>query len=80
MQDTVQSEAASELLRRIRDRSFKVGIIGLGYVGIPLALAALRAGFEVIGFDINPERVAGLNRGRTGLKHIGGSELEAAVA
>ena len=80
MQDTVQSEAASELLQRIRDRSFKVGVIGLGYVGIPLALAALRAGFEVLGFDINPERVAGLNRGRTGLKHIGGSELEAAVA
>ncbi len=58
MQDTVQSEAASELLQRIRDRSFKVGVIGLGYVGIPLALAALRAGFEVLGFDINPERVA----------------------
>jgi UDP-N-acetyl-D-glucosamine dehydrogenase len=79
MHETTQSGTANELLRRVRDRSFKVGIIGLGYVGVPLALAALRAGFEVVGFDINPARVADLNRGRTGIKHIGGEELEAAV-
>jgi UDP-N-acetyl-D-glucosamine dehydrogenase len=40
----------------------------------------LRAGFEVLGFDISAERVADLNRGRTGLKHIGGKDLEAAIA
>jgi len=79
MHETTQSGTASEILRRVRDRSFKVGVIGLGYVGVPLALAALRAGFEVLGFDINPARVEDLNRGRTGIKHIGGEALEAAV-
>lgn len=79
MHETTLSGTASDILRRVRDRSFKVGIIGLGYVGVPLALAALRAGFEVLGFDINQARVEELNRGRTGIKHIGGEELEAAV-
>jgi len=80
MHETLQIGTASEILRRLQDRSFKVGIIGLGYVGVPLALAALRAGFEVLGFDINPARVEELNRGKTGIKHIDGEELEAAVA
>lgn len=79
MHETTSSGTASDILRRVQDRSFKVGIIGLGYVGVPLALAALRAGFEVLGFDINPARVEELNRGRTGIKHIGGDELETAV-
>ena len=39
-------------------RKAKVGIIGLGYVGIPLALAAAKAGFTVLGFDIDEARVA----------------------
>lgn len=80
MHDKIQFDAVSDVLRCIGDRSFKIGIIGLGYVGIPLALAALRANFKVLGFDINPARVAELNRGRTGLKHIAGAELEARVA
>ena len=80
MPSTVQSETAREILRRVSDKSFRVGIIGLGYVGVPLALAALRAGFEVLGFDINAARVAELNQGRTGLKHIAGTDLETAVA
>ncbi len=79
MHETTQSGTASEILGRVRDRSFKVGVIGLGYVGVPLALAALRAGFEVLGFDINPARVEDLNRGKTGIKHIDGGELVAAV-
>lgn len=79
MRETIQSGPAGDLLQRVQDRSFKVGIIGLGYVGVPLALAALRAGFEVLGFDINAARVEDLNRGRTGIKHIDGTELEAAA-
>src|SRR5438105_4162775 len=59
-----------EPLRRIADRQFAIGIIGLGYVGIPLALTACKAGFPVIGFDINRRRVEELNRGESVLKHI----------
>lgn len=55
--------AASELLQRIEQRSAVVGIIGLGYVGLPLAVELARAGFRVIGFDIDETRLAALNRG-----------------
>ncbi len=55
------------------------GIIGLGYVGIPLALAAVKAGFRVIGFDIDAPRVAQLNRGESFIKHIETSAITQAV-
>jgi nucleotide sugar dehydrogenase len=45
-----------ELLKRIEDRTARVAIVGLGYVGIPLALRAAEAGFEIIGIDIDQER------------------------
>src|SRR6185437_3100111 len=48
---------------RFRSRNATIGVVGLGYVGLPLALAALKAGFSVIGFDINPARVAAINAG-----------------
>ncbi|MCJ2046867.1 nucleotide sugar dehydrogenase [Methylobacterium sp. J-078] len=44
-------------------RSATIGIIGLGYIGLPLALASARVGFRVLGFDVNPERVARINAG-----------------
>lgn len=79
---TMQADSVTvpRLLERIADRRFRVGIIGLGYVGLPLALAATRAGFAVLGFDINAARVGELNRGRPGLAHIPQAELEAAIA
>lgn len=60
----------ADLLRRIDTRDYTIGIIGLGYVGIPLALVAARRGFKVIGFDIDANRVADLNAGRSTIKHI----------
>ncbi len=57
-------------LRRIAERRALVGIVGLGYVGLPLALAAAKAGFPVLGFDIDAERVAKLNRGESFVRHI----------
>ncbi|MBX9912216.1 MAG: nucleotide sugar dehydrogenase [Beijerinckiaceae bacterium] len=64
------SEPAQHLIDRIRDRSAVIGVIGLGYVGIPLALAALRKGFRVVGFDIDERRVGEINAGREAIKHI----------
>ncbi|WP_280177686.1 nucleotide sugar dehydrogenase [Bosea sp. CS1GBMeth4] len=64
------SPAAQRFIERVNDRSIVVGIVGLGYVGIPLALAALRQGIKVIGFDIDQKRVDDLNAGRSAIKHI----------
>ena len=57
------AQAAHRFVERVRDRSVVIGIIGLGYVGIPLALAALRQGIKVIGFDIDQARVDQINAG-----------------
>ncbi len=70
---------AASLLARIRDRSCLVGIVGLGYVGLPLALAAAQARFRVLGFDIDTERVAGLNRGESFVRHIPTEAINAAA-
>src|SRR5262249_6539615 len=58
------------LLDRIRGRLAKVGIIGLGYVGLPLARTFALAGFPVLGFDIDPDKVDRLHQGQSYLKHI----------
>ena len=64
------SPLAHELLARIRSRQAVIGIIGLGYVGLPLATAICRAGFRVLGFDIDTRRVEALNHGDSLIKHI----------
>ncbi len=67
------ADPLQELLDRVARRETVIGIIGLGYVGTPLALTALSAGFHVLGFDINAERVRQLNAGESSFKHIDGS-------
>ena len=59
------------LLSKIASGSAKVGVIGLGYVGLPLAAAFHRAGFPVIGFDVDPSKIEKLRRGENYLKHLG---------
>jgi UDP-N-acetyl-D-glucosamine dehydrogenase len=59
------------LLARIRSRTACVGVIGLGYVGLPLTRAMHDAGFRVIGFDIDQRKVLALRAGRPYLKHLG---------
>ena len=60
-----------DLLTKINDRSARVGIIGLGYVGLPLLAAFHRGGFSVIGFDVDPAKIEALHRGENYLKHLG---------
>lgn len=67
------------LLEKIASKKSVIGILGLGYVGIPLALRFSEAGFRVLGFDIDGERVANLNAGRSPIKHIPGSEIASMV-
>src|SRR5687768_2021696 len=58
------------LAARIEAGTARVGIIGLGYVGLPLARAFADKGFPVLGFDIDPAKVAALQRGETYIAHI----------
>jgi UDP-N-acetyl-D-glucosamine dehydrogenase len=67
----------TDLLRQIKDREAVVGIIGLGYVGLPLVLRFCEVGFQVLGFDTDAKKVDFLNRGDSYIKHIPSSRLAA---
>jgi UDP-N-acetyl-D-glucosamine dehydrogenase len=69
-----------ELFERIKARSARVGVIGQGYVGLPLALAFAESGFPVIGFDRDDAKVAALARGESFIQHIGAERVATAVA
>ncbi len=77
------SQPASQfdsLLGRIRDRDAVVGIVGMGYVGLPLALACIDAGYRTIGFDINAKRVEAINNAEQVISYIPAEVMTAAVA
>jgi UDP-N-acetyl-D-glucosamine dehydrogenase len=59
-----------DLAGRIAAKTAKIGIIGLGYVGLPLACLFAEKGFDVTGFDIDPKKIEVLNAGRSYIKHI----------
>lgn len=59
------------LAQRIDSRDAVVGVIGLGYVGLPLLRAFYDAGFHVLGFDVDPDKIEALTAGRSYLKHLG---------
>lgn len=61
---------SSELLAKIKSHEAVIGIVGLGYVGLPLVLRFHEVGFRVIGFDIDPSKVDALNAGRSYIEHI----------
>ena len=63
------------LKNKILDRTARIGVIGLGYVGLPLAVEKGKVGFDVLGFDHNPERVASVNRGNNYIKDVKDEEL-----
>ena len=54
-----------KLLSRIAERKITVGVVGLGYVGLPLAVEKAKAGFRTIGFDVQEEKVKLVNAGTT---------------
>src|SRR3990172_4174357 len=65
----------NSLLNRINERSALIGIIGLGYVGLPLVLRFCEEGFKVCGFDIDREKADKLNRGESYIKHISSEKV-----
>ncbi|MCS0503438.1 nucleotide sugar dehydrogenase [Ancylobacter mangrovi] len=77
---TAAADPAAILEARIAAKEARIGVIGLGYVGLPLALVAVEAGFPVVGLDINPRRVAEIAAGRQVIKYIPATRMEAALA
>src|SRR5271163_3832989 len=74
MQST--TAAATALEEKIRNRTARVGVIGLGYVGLPLAMEFTKAGFSVTGIDIQPSKVAQLNRGESYVQDVPADTVE----
>jgi UDP-N-acetyl-D-glucosamine dehydrogenase len=67
------------IMAKIRDRDAVVSVVGLGYVGLPLALAFVDAGFHVVGVDLDESKVARLNGGDSYVSDIPASRLKAAI-
>jgi UDP-N-acetyl-D-glucosamine dehydrogenase len=68
--------ATHPLKTKIQDRTAQLGVVGLGYVGLPLAMLYSRAGFPVLGFDIDASKVEMLNGGRSYIQRILPQEIE----
>src|SRR5438093_12578849 len=71
---------AADMLRTMNDRDEIVGIVGLGYVGLPLAVAFVESGLEVVGLDANLERVAQLKSGSSPIDDVPDERLRTALA
>jgi UDP-N-acetyl-D-glucosamine dehydrogenase len=72
------SATAAERLERLQARTARIGVIGLGYVGLPLTLLLAEAGFQVTGFDIDEKKIADLEAGRSYIFRIPEAEIQAA--
>jgi UDP-N-acetyl-D-glucosamine dehydrogenase len=68
-----------ELLKKIESKEAKLGVIGLGYVGLPLAVEFARAGFSVVGYDVDQKKVAELMAGRSYIPDVPSEHLAQAV-
>ena len=81
MTATVMSAPTSvdTLLAKAKDRTALFGVVGLGYVGLPLAMELVRAGYRVLGVDVNPRVVDLLNRGTSHIQDVAGATVADAV-
>lgn len=69
-----------ELADKIRDRSARIGIVGLGYVGLPLAVVFSEAGFNVLGFDTQQQRVDRVNQGKSYIADVSDERLSSVLS
>ncbi len=68
-----------ELIEKITSKRVQVGIVGMGYVGLPLALRFLQVGIDVTGFDVDPEKVSMLKEGKSYIEHISAEPIQAGM-
>jgi UDP-N-acetyl-D-glucosamine dehydrogenase len=64
-----------KLIQKMQSKKARIGVIGLGYAGPPLVIRFCQGGFTVIGFDVDPDKVAAINDGRSYIQHITGAQL-----
>ena len=65
----------TELIQAIKNKEFRVGVIGLGYVGLPLIDTFTNAGFSCTGFDVDANKVESLNAGKSYIKHVASEKV-----
>jgi len=70
------SELKNELVKKLKNKTAKLGVVGLGYVGLPLSVEKAKAGYDVIGFDVQVSKVEMVNSGKNYIVDIVDSELE----
>lgn len=75
----MSSSIKEELLRKIESKELVVGVIGLGYVGLPLAVEKAKAGYKTIGFDVQDDKVNMVNEGKNYIGDVVDKELEQIV-
>ncbi|MEO9339443.1 nucleotide sugar dehydrogenase [Mesorhizobium sp. SB112] len=70
----------TDIVAKFRNKQAVIGIVGLGYVGLPLVLRFSEVGYKVLGFDIDPEKIEKLQAGKSYIKHIDGNKIAEASA
>ncbi|NME94495.1 nucleotide sugar dehydrogenase [Clostridium cochlearium] len=70
------SQIRDELIKKLENKTAKLGVVGLGYVGLPLAVEKAKAGYEVIGFDVQEQKVEMVNKGHNYIGDVVDSDLE----
>src|SRR5579863_7153247 len=73
--DSWLAEPGTRLVNSLQNKTATVGVVGLGYVGLPLANLFHEKGFQVVGFDIDKSKVNSLNAGRSYIGHIPSSRI-----
>ncbi len=69
-----------DFIQKVQDRSARIGVIGVGYVGLPLVIEFGRQGFRVAGFDVDPGKVDALNAGKSYIHHIPAADIHGLVS
>lgn len=77
--NAIATSLPNRVIERIRNRTASVGVIGLGYVGLPFAAEAAKCGFKVLGFDQNSDKVARVNAGQNYIGDVNSEELKSLV-
>lgn len=67
------------LINKINNRSAKIGVIGLGYVGLPLAIEFVKAGYQVVGIDIDENKINSIRNGENYIKDVNDNDLKNAI-
>lgn len=77
--NTPKTTPKNTLLSKLQSKSAIIGIVGLGYVGLPLAVRYAEAGYNVIGFDTDPKKAQFIGQGKTYIKHIPDAAIQTAT-